>query len=80
MNNELQTVIERLSPAQLRELTARAQEMVMENESKQSDEPDRFLSLSWAGMMSDAPEQSGLEAQATANRLRVEAIERSLSK
>lgn len=80
MSSRLEAAIRQLTEEQVEALTREAEEQAAKNTAKStaSNRQDRYLKLDWVGGLSGEPEQSGLEAQQTAKRLRIEAIERNL--
>ena len=73
-SDRLKHLVEKLSPLGVEILTAHAESLAECHASGQAD-PPRF---DWVGGLRDEPEQSGLEAQETAKRLRLEGIVRNL--
>ncbi len=76
MTTRLEEAIKQLDAEAVEQVTALA-EFLLRRSSAPSG---RALKLDWVGCLRDAPEKSGVEAQNTANQMRLDLLEKGMPK
>ena len=85
MSARLDAAIRKLTEEQRERLARYAEELAAEAArgpagDRAGDDHPRYLKMTWAGALRDDPDQSGVEAQATALREWMESLQRGMPK